>query len=80
MLLALEGDYCLAAILNVKDIAANDAFMHRKPKVRKRVPVPDWDNVRTREQRNARVTALLKNDYVDEYARVRQKYNWSPVP
>lgn len=76
----MEGDYCLAAILNVKDIAANDAFMHRKPKVHKRVPVPDWGNVRTREQRNARVRALLKNDYVDEYARVRQKYNWSPVP
>lgn len=73
MILALEGDYCLAAVLNVKDVAAHDAFMHRKPRVRKRRREDVGDNAK-------RVWAMLNNDYIDEYARVRKKYGWTPVP
>lgn len=67
------AEYSLACVLNVKDVAAHDAFMHRKPRVRRRLDTDkgDWP---------MRVRAMLNNHYIDEYARVRQKYNWSPFP
>jgi len=73
VILALEGDYCLAAVLNVKDVAAHDAFKHRKPRVRRRLRTDkgDWPK---------RVRAMLNNDYIDEYERVRKKYGWTPIP
>lgn len=73
MILALADEICLASLFNVKDAARHDAFMHRRPLTRRRLREDVTD-------RAEYIKAFYNNAYLDEYARVRRKYNWSPYP
>lgn len=47
--------------------------MHRRPLTRRRLREDVTD-------RAEYIKAFYNNAYLDEYARVRRKYNWSPYP